>query len=316
MSLTGELDKSDSPANRWFDAWLPNTAPVSKQWYATVKSAPTLRPQTDARVPGTVGTALDYRLRYYFAATPLAELVAATGMRLLDKDTTTNRVAPDAFLARYGSPPPEAAPATALVGAFATSLAECLRRLQPAERLLASDEEAELCRYCYVLAWFEELFRAGLAIRSPLYRLPPGAAVGDLLALAEPVWIDDLCRLSESFRPLFATLPRRRVELNPIFAGSGMIGGADADLVVDGCLIDIKTTIAPKFSKRRLLYQLLGYVFLDFIDEFAIDAVAIYLSRQALLVRFDLDELITTLAGRPLALSELRASFMDSAAAS
>lgn len=38
----------------------------------------------------------------------------------------------------------------------------------------------------------------------------------------------------------FACEPRI---LNPLFAGSGEIGGADADLIAAGCLIDVKTTV-------------------------------------------------------------------------
>jgi hypothetical protein len=44
-----------------------------------------------------------------------------------------------------------------------------------------------------------------------------------------------------------------------------------------------------------LLYQLLGYVLLDYEDAHAIDSVAVYLSRQALVIRWPLDELLKTL---------------------
>ncbi len=40
-------------------------------------------------------------------------------------------------------------------------------------------------------------------------------------------------------------------------AGSGEIGGADADLIAGGCLVDIKTTVDPRFRRNRLLYQVL-----------------------------------------------------------
>lgn len=32
-----------------------------------------MHPDTDQRIPGTVGTAFDYRLRYYLALTPLED---------------------------------------------------------------------------------------------------------------------------------------------------------------------------------------------------------------------------------------------------
>jgi hypothetical protein len=84
MSLTGELDKKDSPVTRWFSDRLPNAKPISKWWYERVKSVPIVRPEVDLRIPGTVGTAFDYRLRYYLALTPLEDMIAGTGMRLLD----------------------------------------------------------------------------------------------------------------------------------------------------------------------------------------------------------------------------------------
>jgi len=100
--------------------------------------------------------------------------------------------------------------------------------------------------------------------------------------------------------------------LNPLFAGSGEIGGADADLIAAGCLIDVKTTVDPKFSKTRLLYQLLGYVLLDYEDAYRIRSVAIYLSRQALLVRWPLQPLVAMLVGgKAPSLSELRGSFRE-----
>lgn len=49
-----------------------------------MKEVPVVRPLTDRRIPGTVGTAFDYRLLYYLALTPVEDLVAVTGMRLLD----------------------------------------------------------------------------------------------------------------------------------------------------------------------------------------------------------------------------------------
>jgi len=97
-----------------------------------------------------------------------------------------------------------------------------------------------------------------------------------------------------------------------LFAGSGEIGGADADLIAAGCLIDVKTTVVPKFSKTRLLYQLLGYVLLDYEDAYRIRSVAIYLSRQALLVRWPLQPLVAMLVGgKAPSLSELRGSFRE-----
>jgi hypothetical protein len=51
------------------------------------------------------------------------------------------------------------------------------------------------------------------------------------------------------------------VHAAPVFAGSGDVGGADADLLIDGLLIDVKTTVdANKVPTQANIWQLAGYV--------------------------------------------------------
>jgi hypothetical protein len=315
MSLTAELEKKDSPVTHWFNEWLPNAKPLSKGWNAQVKPVPIIRPDTDQHVPGTVGTAFDYRVRYYLALTPLEDLVAATGMRLLDaggRRTPTTRAVPDAFLRLYGPPPVAARPVADLIGEFQQAFPAALAELAPVGRSLADEQEELLCRYCYLLGLFEELYRAGLKINSPLFAVHDGATLDDLLALPPQIWVDDLRALSRLFASHLAELAREPLFLNPTFAGSGEIGGADADLISNGCLIDVKTTVDPKFTRTRLLYQLLGYVLLDYDDAYAIRSTGIYLSRQGLLIAWQLDDLLETLLdGKRATLAELRASFRE-----
>ena len=81
--------------------------------------------------------------------------------------------------------------------------------------------------------------------------------------------------------------------LNPTFGkASAMVGGADADIVIDDTLIDIKTT--KYFSlKNKDYYQLIGYYILSQIgkidgedEKVQINNVAIYFSRHGKLVSF------------------------------
>ena len=54
--------------------------------------------------------------------------------------------------------------------------------------------------------------------------------------------------------------------LNPTFgAASKLVGGADADLLIDDCLVDIKTTKAPRLDPRDF-FQLIGYYLLHGFD--------------------------------------------------
>jgi hypothetical protein len=68
--------------------------------------------------------------------------------------------------------------------------------------------------------------------------------------------------------------------LNPTFAGSAKVGGADADLVLGDTLVEIKTSTDVQKRFRDILYQLLGYVLLDYPDEHSIRSVSVYFARH------------------------------------
>jgi hypothetical protein len=84
--------------------------------------------------------------------------------------------------------------------------------------------------------------------------------------------------------------------LNPTFAGSVDVGGADADLIVDGCLLEIKTSTQNALDSAWLR-QLAGYALLDYADEYAIQSVGIYMARHGVLLNWPLDEYIRLLTG-------------------
>ncbi len=95
-----------------------------------------------------------------------------------------------------------------------------------------------------------------------------------------------------------------------MFDGSGDVDGADADLVVDGCLIDIKTTIDPARLDREWVYQVFGYVLLDYHDSYELKAVGVYLTRQGRLICWPFAEWLPRLTGRTdVSLAGLRAEF-------
>jgi len=223
----------------------------------------------DSAVPGAqrrvIGTALDYRLRYYFSVTPSDELVAARGARLL----------------RRRGAPARARPVASLVQPFLSSLDEFLTSRSPVGRALSDSDEERLARYCVVLAHLEAFFRAGTDIESPLYSLVKGSTLEDLLAVPPEHQVRDLCALSrecfEDGRELFG-LP---CVLNPAFDGSADIGGADADLVVGQCLLEVKTvSSAHAGTVREAVYQLLGYTLLDYSDRYGIRQIGVWLTRQ------------------------------------
>ena len=61
--------------------------------------------------------------------------------------------------------------------------------------------------------------------------------------------------------PWYVFHPRRVGYLNPVFRASRLVVGADADLIVDDMLVEIKTTVDSRI-RREQYNQLLGYYLL------------------------------------------------------
>jgi hypothetical protein len=96
--------------------------------------------------------------------------------------------------------------------------------------------------------------------------------------------------------------------VGPVFAGSQIMRG-DADLIAGGLLTELKTTIKKPSLGVTDLWQMLGYVFMDYADEFAITDVALFSARYGYLAQWNLDMLLAQLAGKPVTASALRAEF-------
>lgn len=121
--------------------------------------------------------------------------------------------------------------------------------------------------------------------------------------------MSDAAALGAAFAERYPEWHGADAVLNPQFAGSIDIGGADADLITDGCLWEIKTTRQPR-AQGEWLRQLPGYVLLDYEDEHAIDRVGLLLPRQGTRFSWPLTELIAELSERDdLDLATLRERF-------
>lgn len=70
-------------------------------------------------------------------------------------------------------------------------------------------------------------------------------------------------------------------------AGSKDVFGAGFDLIVDGCLLELKTTLVPVIT-TAYLRQLVGYWLLDYDDACRITSAAIVLIRQGYVRKFDM----------------------------
>ena len=279
MSLTSHLNDKTSPIGQFIKQHFSQTTALAKNANRRLKDARTLRPLEaagEAYPYGVLGAACDYRVRYAFAITPYQHLVAWHGALLSSN--------PGGFYSRR------------LVKAFFEQMDATLRAVQPVGRRLDAADEQVLDRFCFVLSLFEQVFRSNAFVQGPLVQPTVKQSVEELLAIPQVAWLDDLGAMFTLFYDRYAHLLSRPAVLNPIFAGSVDIGGADADMIVDGCLIDIKASISPHI-KADFLYQLAGYVLLDYHDTYHITSVGIYMARQGMLFPWPLAEFLQKLTG-------------------
>ena len=108
---------------------------------------------------------------------------------------------------------------------------------------------------------------------------------------------DEVLRLLDLFDPVIRLSPQRSCVFGPTFYRSNWVN-ADADLVVDDRLIDLKTTVKPEVSLDALL-QLAGYVALQKIsgaharwsEAEPLTSVELYFARYGKLVRWPVSTL-------------------------
>jgi len=307
VPLTSHIDDPQSPIAAFLKTRFPNTRSVVSECNKSLREDKTIKPTEpmDGHF-GTLGTAIDYRLRYYFAATRYQELVAWKGaMRLID-----DGIWKGILESVGGLDLPKR-----VVADFFQNLAITLAELQPAGRKLSHDDEQLLNRYCIGLALFEQCFRVMPRPSSPLFSTNI-SSYEDILSIAPSHWIDDLCAMSEAFYDYFRDGLNKEAILNPTFDGSGFIGGADADIILEyghqqSCLIDFKTSVKASIQ-GKMLHQLLGYCLLDFSNQYRIERVGFYLPRQGRFIGWQLEDLVHQIGLEPhVSFAELRSEFRE-----
>lgn len=142
----------------------------------------------------------------------------------------------------------------------------------------------DLLASCLELAQLDPIFRRADYV--PQIRIPDVDDILDLrnlLALVKP----------DTFEPKHICL------LDPSFGSASLlVGGADVDLVVDGTMIDIKTTKNPNLQRDHF-NQIIGYYILYRLgeidglpEEHQITHIGLYFSRFGELVRFPVEEIV------------------------
>ncbi len=278
MSLTWHLKEPESMIYQFMKNTFPKTQLITHDVRAAMKTrviSKAIRAKDAPYRYDIVGMALDYRIRYAFALTPARSLVAYQGFRNLAARFPNKIGVRETFFAELD----------AYVG-----------RVKPVSRLMASEYEWILARYCYILALLECVFRSGEV--DPI--LLPKKAYADIFELiAQPPNNEthDLMRLIQIFfENALPYWPKKMINLNPSFEGSLDVGGADADMILDGCLYEIKC-IAELNKAAQYIRQLAGYVLLDYSDKLQIQAVGFYLARYGCFVSWPIEEFFRRLTG-------------------
>ena len=328
MSLTSLIDDTKSPVGQFFRERMPLTRQVVSKVNASVKDAPTIRlGDSTERIPyATLGTAIDYRIRYYFPVGNYRDLVAWRGAAMLsDQPIWINGEPGESYYlpldsmataeeyvlayARQSVPTGGSSLPKEMIEGYFSDLETFIAEIAPAGRLLEQEQESLLNRYCVVLALFEEVRRAGPRPDSLLFRNAVHASE-DLLNIVQSDWIEDLSAQSKAFYDCFSDKLGAECILNPIFAGSIDVGGADGDLIVESALLDVKATINSRIA-GSWLYQLIGYALLDYDNQYKLTNAGIYLTRQGRLIDWDIQSLIDSLRPNPQTLDELRRDFRE-----
>jgi len=296
--LTTEIGDARSPVRQFFNERFTVGLPDVQRRYrenSPSQVVPSVS-RSDAN-PRTLGTAADWLLRFLLHPSPAPDLAVkgVAGCRSIGID-----MAP-AFIQI----------AKHLGVRLPKALGEVRVFTGPGP---GSAVEAELlARSCWALALLSEVQRGGpqAAMGGPLGQFRNRTASGaDLLALCPSAGLDQLAQFRRVFEtaliPRLATRPGLWA-VGPTFTGSKLIK-ADADLVAEGLLLELKTHSKPSLLVTDL-FQVIGYWLLDFGDAYRVTKLGIFAARYGYLVAWGLDELLGELAGHEVDLHAARDQF-------
>jgi hypothetical protein len=294
LPLTGQLRYPASPISVFLADHFPGTQRVVRDYLDRIFDLPRPVQPADVRYPAwaALGHAIDFRLRLSLGW-PLG-------------DTVTVGVAAVGDPGSLRGAPPRAA---------RDALYECGLELIGEVRGWLGDpgsaSDEDLARLCFVAAYYEDVYRTGEVRRgSMLAGAAPGVTLDALVATVPGYVVEDVGQQVGLARAAFKehrALPPRAVTCGPVFRGSADIGGADADFILGGLLLDCKATIMPRRLGADEISQLLGYLLLDYYDEYDIRQVGLYLSRQGAAITWDVADFLELL-GAAAPLPELRAA--------
>lgn len=307
MSLTSGLHSPRTPLRRFLDRELSAGArPLRESLRAQHRGAHVLQPRPGVGTEaGTVGTAIDQRLRLAFTT---AVPVDAATLGGVESSAAFGRAGAGERMRQVGVE-------------LADRLADTAHTLRLEDRELplerAGDEEEHLARLLLAAAWYQVAYRAGIGFPyTPLFLAavedPGDFTLKRLLDLPHPDLVADiLAQVHHAADSPLAALRARtgpaQCVPGPTFPGVEL--AADADLLVDGLLLDFKSTRRPDQLTQHTAWQLTGYLLLDTADCHGIEAVGLYLTRSATPVSWPVEDYLALLGARCRDLPAFRTAF-------
>lgn len=186
------------------------------------------------------------------------------------------------------------------------------RRIGCCELLLQALTEHERTSLLYILLAILDGIGRGKDIPDYLYKAL--GVVGKFLPAAltpilDESLVEDLNKLLFSIDSAWAgniglVSQKSKYHCNPSFAGSHLVKGADAQIILDGCLIDVRTTLKSHPFSKENFFQQIAYTLLDFTDQYKIHTLVWYYSRQQAVFHYPVAKLFH-------ALQEKRSEFRD-----
>lgn len=317
MSLYSHLQDRNSPVRHYFEDEFPNwgmlrfrdtgDVPTSVDLYGSrldVRSLSMLGDSSDPILPpaqgeyawAVAGAAFDYRLRYEFTVGNPATFAAAKGWTELVREPWGRRASDSGWQD------------------LVSALQDLTTRVDPTRGALADGDEIELAQMCGLLALYEQLYRMGGIFNPSTFDTAVARAglnqpLPSLLALVDPQLPADVLRMIKRFRSAAPDLmDTRSIKADPSFDRSRDLGGADADLILDHLLLEVKTTKHANLT-ARFAWQVLAYLLADTTDVYGITSVGWYFARHGQPWVFPVETFLRNLAGHEVDLWRARAEF-------
>ena len=172
------------------------------------------------------------------------------------------------------------------------------------------EDDVYLGRLCIIAAQLEDVWRRGIV--GEWFLEAENMTPEQLLESIPIAWTNDLTQMTKKLEFAFSDRMPERIVSNPVLGRPDLNIGADGDLILDDCLIEIKATVNAKVS-QAMLHQVVCYTLLDREDRFAIRKTGLYMARQGALIVWPLPELLVMLGSNNTDIGMLRTQFEKAA---